>query len=91
MLKWRVIFLKREMMPENAKILNSVSSKVAELLVKYEEACETIENLRNELISTKAQSEAKSAQIERLEEELRQQDIVSSDIFKQVEAVLGKN
>ena len=52
--------------------------------------CEANENLRNELVSVKAQNEAKSNQIMRLEEELKSRNIESEDIFKKIEAVLGK-
>ena len=72
------------------KVLNTLTAKVTELMGKYEEACETIENLRNELVSAKAQNEAKSNQIARLEEELNSHRTESDDLLKQVEAVLGK-
>lgn len=72
------------------KVLNTLTAKVTELMSKYEEACETIENLRNELVSAKAQNEAKSNQIARLEEELNSHRTESDDLLKQVEAVLGK-
>ncbi|HEF9623682.1 TPA: hypothetical protein SBY41_001599, partial [Campylobacter coli] len=61
-----------------------------ELIEKYNEVCEANENLRNELVSVKAQNEAKSNQIMRLEEELKSRNIESEDIFKKIEAVLGK-
>lgn len=72
------------------KVLNTLTTKVTELMSKYEEACETIENLRNELVSAKAQNEAKSNQIARLEDELNSHRTESDDLLKQVEAVLGK-
>ena len=65
-------------MLENGKVLNNLASKVTELMLKYE------------LISVKAQNEAKSNQIMRLEEELKNQDLASDDLLKQVEAVLGR-
>lgn len=72
------------------KIINTMTDKVKELLTKYNEVCEQNENLRNELVSVKAQNEAKSNQIMRLEEELKSKNIESEDIVKQIEAVLGK-
>jgi len=72
------------------KIINTMTSKVNELLNKYNEMCEANENLRNELVSVKAQNEAKSNQIMRLEEELKSKNIESEDIVKKIEAVLGK-
>ncbi|MCX2682342.1 hypothetical protein OQH60_00460 [Campylobacter sp. MIT 21-1685] len=72
------------------KIINTMADKVNELLVKYNEICEANENLRNELVSVKAQNEAKSNQIMRLEEELKNKNKESIDIVKSIEAVLGK-
>lgn len=72
------------------KALNTLTSRVKELMQKYDEACETVENLRNELVSAKAQNEAKSNQIARLEEELNKHYNESDDLLRQVEAVLGK-
>ena len=45
------------------KVLNTLTSKVNELMQKYEEMCDANEALRNELVSAKAQNEAKSNQI----------------------------
>ena len=72
------------------KIINTMTDKVNELNEKYNEVCEINENLRNELVSVKAQNEAKSNQILRLEEELKSRNIESEDIYKKIEAVLGK-
>lgn len=72
------------------KLLNNLAAKVQELMQKYEEICEDNETLRNELVSAKAQNEAKSAQITRLEEELNKHNTQSDDLLRQVEAVLGK-
>ncbi|EQC1633239.1 hypothetical protein ACY2P8_000716 [Campylobacter upsaliensis] len=72
------------------KIINTMTNKVNELIEKYNEVCEINENLRNELVSVKAQNEAKSNQILRLEEELKSRNIESEDIYKKIEAVLGK-
>ena len=52
------------------KVLNTLTSKVTELMQKYQEMCDANDALRNELVSAKAQNEAKSNQIARLEEEL---------------------
>ena len=72
------------------KVLNNLAAKVQELMQKYEEICEDNETLCNELVSAKAQNEAKSAQITRLEEELNKHNTQSDDLLRQVEAVLGK-
>ena len=72
------------------KIINTMTDKVNELIEKYNEVCEANENLRNELVSVKAQNEAKSNQIMRLEEELKSRNVESEDIYKKIEAVLGR-
>lgn len=72
------------------KVLNTLTSKVTELMQKYQEMCDANDALRNELVSAKAQNEAKSNQIARLEEELNKHHNESDDLLKQVEAVLGK-
>ncbi|ELL1865432.1 hypothetical protein Q6T18_000617 [Campylobacter jejuni] len=72
------------------KIINTMTDKVNELIEKYNEVCEANEALRNELVSVKAQNEAKSNQIMRLEEELKSRNIESEDIYKKIEAILGR-
>ncbi|WP_395766381.1 hypothetical protein ACH6FY_03645 [Campylobacter jejuni] len=72
------------------KIINTMTDKVNELIEKYNEVCEANEALRNELVSVKAQNEAKSNQIMRLEEEIKSRNIESEDIYKKIEAVLGR-
>lgn len=72
------------------KIINTMTDKVNELIEKYNEVCQANEALRNELVSVKAQNEAKSNQIMRLEEELKSRNIESEDIYKKIEAVLGR-
>jgi hypothetical protein len=75
---------------ENDKVLNTLTTKVNDLLAKYNEVVEENENLRNQLISAKAQNEAKSNQILRLEEELKNKNVESDDVIRKIEAVLGK-
>ncbi|AXP08735.1 hypothetical protein N4T57_05455 [Campylobacter hepaticus] len=72
------------------KVINTMTDKVNELIEKYNEVCKANEALRNELVSVKAQNEAKSNQIMRLEEELKSRNIESEDIYKKIEAVLGR-
>ena len=75
---------------ENDKVLNTLTTKVNDLLAKYNEVVEENENLRNQLISAKAQNEAKSNQVLRLEEELKNKNVESDDVIRKIEAVLGK-
>ncbi len=72
------------------KIINTLTDKVNELLERYNELCEANENLRNELVSVRAQNEARGNEISRLEEALRSKNLVSEDITRKIEAVLGK-
>lgn len=73
----------------NEKVIDTMADKVNELIERYNELCEANENLRNELVSVKAQNEAKSNQIMRLEEELKSRNIENEDICKKIEATLG--
>lgn len=75
---------------DESKIVNRLTDTVNDLLAKYDEVCEENEALRNELVSTKAQNEAKSSQISRLEDDLKSKNIESDDIVKKIEAVLGR-
>ena len=74
---------------DNDKVLNTLTDKVNDLLARYNEICEENESLRNELISVKAQNEAKTNQIARLEEDLRTKNTESDDVIRKIEAVLG--
>jgi len=78
------------MMFDDDKVLNTITDRVNDLLARYNEVCEENESLRNELVSVKAQNEAKSNQIARLEEDLRAKNTESNDVIRKIEAVLGK-
>lgn len=75
---------------EESQSVNSLVSKVEDLLIKYEELRDQNEELRQELVSVKAQNEAKDTQISKLQEELRSHEMESEDIFGKIEAVLGR-
>lgn len=75
---------------EESQSVNSLVSKVEDLLTKYEELRDRNEELRQELVSVKAQNEAKDTQINKLQEELRSREMESEDIFGKIEAVLGR-
>lgn len=75
---------------EESQAVNSLASKVEDLLSRFEELRSLNEELRQELVSVKAQNEAKDVQIRRLEEELQEKELESEDIFGKIEAVLGK-
>ena len=75
---------------DDDKVLNTLTDRVNDLLARYNEVCDENESLRNELVSVKAQNEAKSNQIVRLEEDLRAKNTESDDVIRKIEAVLGK-
>lgn len=69
---------------------NNITSAINELLERYNELKEANENLRNELVSVKAQNEAQRNEITRLEDELKNKNVADEDIIKQIGVVLGK-
>ncbi|MBE2983909.1 hypothetical protein CCAL9344_00900 [Campylobacter sp. RM9344] len=75
---------------EENKVLTTLTSKVNDLLEKYDEVTKTNEDLHNQIVTLKAQNEAKTNQIARLEEELNKKNSETDDVLKKIEAVLGK-
>jgi cell division protein FtsB len=69
---------------------NKLSEKVTYSLVRFEELKTQNSTLRQEVVTLKAQNEAKNAQIEKLEEDLMNKDIESDDIFSKIEEVLKR-
>jgi len=70
--------------------VNKLSEKVNDLLVRFEEMKTQNNTLRQEVVTLKAQNEAKNAQIEKLEEDIMNKDIESDDIFAKIEEVLKR-
>ena len=75
---------------EDSAILESLTDKVNDLITKYDEVCRINEELRNEIVTLKAQNEAKTNQIMRLEEDLDKKNSEADDVMKKIEAVLGR-
>ena len=75
---------------EDNAILTTLSDKVNDLITKYDEVCRVNEELRNEIVTLKAQSGAKTNQIMRLEEDLDKKNSEADDVMKKIEAVLGR-
>ena len=75
---------------EDSAILESLTDKVNDLITKYDEVCRVNEELRNEIVTLKAQNEAKTNQIMRLEEDLDKKNSEADDVMKKIEAVLGR-
>ncbi len=72
------------------KVVEKLSTKIDELVNKFSALKEENEALRQELVRVKAQSEAKDAQIAKLEEDLRQKDMEADDILSKIEEVLNR-
>ncbi len=70
--------------------LSTLADKVNDLISKYDELSRANEDLHNQVITLKAQNEAKTNQIMRLEEELNKKNSEADDVLKKIEAVLGK-
>ncbi len=75
---------------EESQSVNSLVSKVEDLVIKYEELRTQNEELRQEVVSVKAQNEAKDAQIAKLEDELQNKELEGLEILEKIESVLGK-
>ena len=83
-------YFKGPFMFEDNAILTTLSDKVNDLITKYDEVCRVNEELRNEIVTLKAQNEAKTNQIMRLEEDLDKKNSEADDVMKKIEAVLGR-
>ena len=75
---------------EDNAILTTLSDKVNDLITKSDAVCRVNEELRNEIVTLKAQNEAKTNQIMRLEEDLDKKNSEADDVMKKIEAVLGR-
>jgi len=70
--------------------VNRLSEKVNDLLVRFEEMKSQNNTLRQEVVTLKAQHEAKNIQIEKLEDDLMNKNIESDDILSKIEEVLKR-
>ena len=70
--------------------ISKLATKVNDLLTRFEELKTQNDTLRHDVVTLKAQNQAKDAQIEKLEEDLMNKDIESDDIFSKIEEVLKR-
>jgi len=70
--------------------VNRLAEKVNDLLVRFEDMKSQNDTLRQEVVTLKAQHDAKNVQMEKLEEDLMNKDIESDDIFSKIEEVLKR-
>ena len=70
--------------------VSKLVEKVNDLLKRFEEIRSQNDALRQEIITLKAQNEAKDSQILKLQEELTNKNIESEDILGRIEEVLRR-
>jgi len=70
--------------------VSKLVEKVNDLLKRYEDIKSQNDALRQEVMTQKAQNEAKDSQIFKLQEELTNKNIESDDILGRIEEVLRK-
>jgi len=78
---------------ENEKkgsVVELLSKKIDEVLARIKTLEEENNNLRNELVSVKAQNEAKDAQIAKLDEELMMKDLEIEEVIGKIETMLSE-
>lgn len=75
---------------EQERVITSLTSKVNDLIERYNELCKDNEELHNQIVTLKAQNEAKTNQISRLEDELNKKTNETDDVLAKIEAVLNK-
>jgi cell division protein ZapB len=70
-------------------IIEQLNEKIDAMVARYETIKSENSALQNEVASVKAQSEAKDAQIRKLEEDNALKDIEIEDIVKKIESALS--
>lgn len=75
---------------EEQKIVPTLGDKIKELIEKYKEATDENEKLRNEIIAVKAQNEALTSRLGKLEEDMVVKNLTEDELFKEIENVLDK-
>ncbi len=70
--------------------VSKLVEKVGDLLKRFEDIKSQNDALRQEVMTQKAQNEAKDSQIFKLQEELTNKNIESDDILGRIEEVLRK-
>ncbi|GKH60272.1 hypothetical protein [Campylobacter ureolyticus] len=75
---------------EEQKIVPTLGDKIKELIEKYKEATNENEKLRNEIVAVKAQNEALTSRLGKLEEDMVVKNLTEDELFKEIENVLDK-
>lgn len=69
--------------------IEQLNEKIDAMVSRYETMKNENETLRNEVVTLRVQSEAKDAEIRKLEDENALKDIEIEDIVKKIELALG--
>ena len=75
---------------ENVPVIEQLSKKIDSVVGRIKALEEENARLRNELVSVKAQNEAKDVQIDKLNEELTMKDLEIEEVIGKIEAILGE-
>ena len=75
---------------ENIPVIEQLGKKIDEIVSRIKTLEEENGRLRNELVSVKAQNEAKDVQINKLTEELTMKDLEIEEVIGKIEAILGE-
>jgi chromosome segregation ATPase len=74
---------------ENVSVIEQLSKRIDDVLARLKRLEEENGRLRNEVVTLKAQNEAKEAQIGKLSEELAMKDLEIEEVIGKIEAMLG--
>ncbi|WP_297574763.1 hypothetical protein [uncultured Campylobacter sp.] len=78
------------MFNEEKAAVTTLTDKVKELIKKYEDSLIENERLRTEITAIKAQNEALSVELAKMEEDIVMKNLTEEDLFKEIESVLAK-
>jgi cell division protein ZapB len=70
-------------------VIDQLNEKIDAMVSRYDTMKSENDSIRNEVVSAKAQSEAKDTLINKLEEELAMKDLEIEEIVKKIELALG--
>jgi len=70
-------------------VIDQLNEKIETMVSRFDTMKEENIRLQNEVVSAKAQSEAKDSLITKLEEDISMKDLEIEDIVKKIELALG--
>ncbi len=75
---------------DNIPVIDQLSKKIDEILARLKRLEEENSQLRNEIVTLKAQNEAKESQVAKLSDELAMKDLEIEEVIGKIEAMLGE-